>query len=214
MLNGLKEHGRDIPTYLSLLAHEHGALARGLKTATFAMHCFWEGEAALGHVPGIVGTMPGFVDRTEVVQIEFNPRQLTYATLLEKARGMKCADTVYTASPPPYTTTSRAPTSASFSPSRKKPGTTRWCASFRATVPIWRRDWPTIIRWAGLNSGLRSGSYDRGRFSVRREAGDHHFQRLLAADLAGDRAESSAPLTLLYTAAGVNSVSAASTRSG
>ena len=42
-----------------------------------------------------------------------------------------------------------------------------------------------------VQRGLRSRSYDRGRFSVRREAGDHHFQRLLAADLAGDRAESS-----------------------
>jgi choline monooxygenase len=35
-----------------------------------------------------------------------------------------------------------------------------------------------------VQRGLRSGSYDRGRYSVTREAPMHHFHRLLAADLA------------------------------
>ena len=96
MVRALNEAGRTVPPWLQLLANESAWKAGEVQTATFAMHCFWEGEAALGNVPGIVGTMPGFVDKTEVVQVEFNPRQLTFATLLEKARGMKCADTVYT----------------------------------------------------------------------------------------------------------------------
>ena len=96
MVRALNEAGRTVPSWLQLLANESAWKAGEVQTATLAMHCFWEGEAALGNVPGIVGTMPGFVDRTEVVQVEFNSRQITYATLLEKARGMKCADTVYT----------------------------------------------------------------------------------------------------------------------
>jgi choline monooxygenase len=38
-----------------------------------------------------------------------------------------------------------------------------------------------------VQRGLRSGSYDRGRYSVTREAPMHHFHRLLAADLASGR---------------------------
>jgi choline monooxygenase len=36
-----------------------------------------------------------------------------------------------------------------------------------------------------VQRGLRSGSYDTGRYSVTREAPMHHFHRLLAADFAG-----------------------------
>lgn len=38
-----------------------------------------------------------------------------------------------------------------------------------------------------VQRGLESSSYDKGRYSVRREAGEHHFHRLLAADLATRR---------------------------
>jgi choline monooxygenase len=37
---------------------------------------------------------------------------------------------------------------------------------------------------ASVQRGLRSRAYDTGRLSVRREAGEHLFHRLLAADLA------------------------------
>jgi choline monooxygenase len=36
-----------------------------------------------------------------------------------------------------------------------------------------------------VQRGLRSGAYDTGRLSVRREAGEHVFHRLLHADLVG-----------------------------
>jgi choline monooxygenase len=36
-----------------------------------------------------------------------------------------------------------------------------------------------------VQQGLRSRSYDTGRLSVRREAGEHLFHRLLHADLSG-----------------------------
>jgi len=35
-----------------------------------------------------------------------------------------------------------------------------------------------------VQRGLESSSYDRGRYSVKREMGEHHFHRLLAADLS------------------------------
>lgn len=38
---------------------------------------------------------------------------------------------------------------------------------------------------AAVQRGLRSGAYDTGRLSVRREGGEHLFHRLLHADLAG-----------------------------
>jgi choline monooxygenase len=38
---------------------------------------------------------------------------------------------------------------------------------------------------ASVQRGLRSGAYVAGRLSVRREAGEHLFHRLLYADLIG-----------------------------
>jgi hypothetical protein len=35
-----------------------------------------------------------------------------------------------------------------------------------------------------VQGGLESSSYDKGRHSTRREADEHHFHRLLAADVA------------------------------
>jgi choline monooxygenase len=35
-----------------------------------------------------------------------------------------------------------------------------------------------------VQRGLESSAYDRGRYSVKREMGEYHFHRLLAADLA------------------------------
>jgi choline monooxygenase len=37
-----------------------------------------------------------------------------------------------------------------------------------------------------VQKGLKSRTYDRGRFSVRRENGVHHFHSLLARTLQGD----------------------------
>jgi hypothetical protein len=92
MVSALKAAGRPVPTYLGLLAEETGRRER----AVFAMHCFWEGEATLDRLPGVVSTRPGFVAGMEVVEVEFNPRALPYDKLLDQAMQAGCATRAFT----------------------------------------------------------------------------------------------------------------------
>lgn len=95
MVEALHKSHRDVPQYLELLVEELNARSGGLQTATFVMHCFWEGESALGSIPGVVSTMPGFVGKDEVVEIGFNPKVVSFDALFDKAKSLKCADKVY-----------------------------------------------------------------------------------------------------------------------
>lgn len=67
-----------------------------LEKATFGLGCFWGSEAAFGGTRGIYKTSVGYAggtkenpsyfllgDHTEVVQIEFDPSEITYEALLE-----------------------------------------------------------------------------------------------------------------------------------
>ncbi len=96
MVKALKKSGATVPPYLGLLAEETAAQPAQLQTATFAMHCFWEGEAALGKIPGVVHTRPGFLNQLEIVEVRFDPHTIAFADLFDKARHSKCADTVFT----------------------------------------------------------------------------------------------------------------------
>jgi hypothetical protein len=62
------------------------------------MHCFWEGEAVLGALDGVVRTQSAFVDGAEVVEVTFQPAVLSRAKLTELAQAKSCkpvvADTV------------------------------------------------------------------------------------------------------------------------
>ncbi len=102
MVRGLKKAHHPIPPYLNLLAEESRARSAGLERATFAMHCFWEGEAALGAMPGVVETRPGFVDRLEVVEVLYSPKLVAYEELLVRARKAKCASRVFARSDQQY----------------------------------------------------------------------------------------------------------------
>lgn len=67
-----------------------------LETATFAMGCFWGPEALFGAKDGVVSTRVGYTggekdnptyrslgDHTETVQIDYDPRKISYEDLLE-----------------------------------------------------------------------------------------------------------------------------------
>jgi choline monooxygenase len=61
------------------------------------------------------------------------------------------------------------------------------CQSIEVSERVQQED---IIICDGVQRGLHSRAYQAGRLSVRREAGDHLFHRLLAADLKDTRATS------------------------
>lgn len=97
MVTALQKAGQGVPPYLELLAAEE-TQQDNFERATFAMHCFWVGEATLGKMPGVVLTEPGFLDGQEVVEVTFDPSKLSYEALLKLAQKQQCATTVYTRS--------------------------------------------------------------------------------------------------------------------
>ena len=59
------------------------------------MHCFWEGEANLGNLNGIISTNPGYMNGYEVVEVEFNPSVISFSELVEKAKYGDAASKVF-----------------------------------------------------------------------------------------------------------------------
>ena len=96
MTTALKKIGREIPGYVKLLEEETLAKAATPERAVFAMECFWEGEGRLGALSGVVETRIGTMKGREVVEVTFDPRRVTYETLVKTAMEMKCADHVFT----------------------------------------------------------------------------------------------------------------------
>lgn len=98
MITALKTMTRPVPEYLQLLHEEADARVRGVERATFAMHCFWEGEAKLGGIRGVISTTPATFPTLELVEIEFDPTVIDYGKLLRMAKNMNCADRALTRS--------------------------------------------------------------------------------------------------------------------
>jgi hypothetical protein len=93
MAESLRAVGRPVPPYLELAAAEYAAPRR--QTATFAVTCYWKGEAGLGHLDGVLGTRTGMLNGDEVVEVDFDPAALDYRTLATKATGMACFRKAY-----------------------------------------------------------------------------------------------------------------------
>ncbi|MGB0525216.1 MAG: VPGUxxT family thioredoxin-like (seleno)protein, type 2 [Flammeovirgaceae bacterium] len=96
MVNTLEQANKTVPTYLSLLHEELQANRRGTETATFSMHCFWTGESRLGSLAGVVKTEAGFMNGQEVVQLAYDPNQISFVELTTAASKSKCARMVFT----------------------------------------------------------------------------------------------------------------------
>jgi hypothetical protein len=98
MALALKAAGRQVPTYLQLVAYDQ-TLANDTSgrvgKATFAMRCYWEGEAKLGAIPGVLVTRAVWVDDLEAVDVVFDSEKVAYRQLLESAQRLSCTSAVF-----------------------------------------------------------------------------------------------------------------------
>lgn len=92
MVAALRAAKKPVPNYLLLVAEEN---APKPARATFAMHCYWEGEVKLGSIPGVSETTAGWIGKKEVANVTYNPKVVSYEKLLTAARSMQCASTVF-----------------------------------------------------------------------------------------------------------------------
>ena len=80
---------------MTILEVEQGLHEVPFETALFGMGCFWGPDARFGGIPGILRTRVGYAggttenptyrklgDHTETVEVDFDPRQVTYEELL------------------------------------------------------------------------------------------------------------------------------------
>lgn len=84
LIEALEAARREAPEYLVLAAAESGPGRPA--TATFAMHCFWEGEAKLGAVPGVLTTRARWLGGREVVEVAYDEAILGKDDLLQRAK--------------------------------------------------------------------------------------------------------------------------------
>ena len=92
MTAALKAAKRPVPSYLSAIAIDNSKL----EIATFAMHCYWTGEARLGAIDGVMSTSAGWAGGLEVVQLTYDPSIVEYSKLVTTAQSFQCATKVFT----------------------------------------------------------------------------------------------------------------------
>jgi len=85
----LRATGRPVPGYLALAAEETQQAHR--QAATFVMGCFWEGEATLGAVPGVLSVRAVHMDPGEGVRVEYDSSRLSLAELQKVAASRSCS---------------------------------------------------------------------------------------------------------------------------
>ncbi|HMB69360.1 MAG TPA: VPGUxxT family thioredoxin-like (seleno)protein, type 2 [bacterium] len=88
MTAALEAAGRPVPAYLSLLRSE--LATDRLKTTVFAMGCYWEGEAQLGAVDGVVLTRAVWSGGSEAVEVTFDPDAVEGRELARRAEAAGC----------------------------------------------------------------------------------------------------------------------------
>ena len=84
----LRTSGREVPGYLAI-AEEESQLAHR-RSAQFTMACFWEGEARLGALPGVLAVEAVHTGAGEGVRVEYDESRLTHDALVRAARDQSC----------------------------------------------------------------------------------------------------------------------------
>ncbi|MEN0060710.1 MAG: VPGUxxT family thioredoxin-like (seleno)protein, type 2 [Myxococcota bacterium] len=80
MVTALQRGNHAIPDWLALVERE--ARTEGqTETALYSMYCFWSGEEHLGANEGVLSTTPGFAGGREVVEVVYDPKTTSRATL-------------------------------------------------------------------------------------------------------------------------------------
>jgi hypothetical protein len=87
MIAALETTKQPVPGYLQIARDESDPRT---EQAVFEMHCFWEGEAVLGAMPGVTATKAAFVGDAEVVEVTFLPAFVTRAKLTGLAQSRSC----------------------------------------------------------------------------------------------------------------------------
>jgi hypothetical protein len=95
MVKALEAAGREVPDYLAWAVEETADFER----ATFAMSCYWAGEACLGDLPGVLATRAGSLDGREVVEVDFDTSTTSVAQLRSQAEERGCGEIVAGAKP-------------------------------------------------------------------------------------------------------------------
>jgi len=93
MVTALEVDGAEAPRWLRLVTDENNAGER--RMLTLAMFCYWEGEAKLGDLDGVLATRSGMMGGDEVVEVVYDPARLDFDRLVDEAGEMDCARTVY-----------------------------------------------------------------------------------------------------------------------
>jgi hypothetical protein len=94
MTGALRTAGKPVPGYLAIIEQESRAgVSDGtpVEKAVFSMYCFWEGEAKLGGVEGVLATRTVYTGGQEGVEVTFDPKVVTRAALEAKAKEMSCS---------------------------------------------------------------------------------------------------------------------------
>ncbi len=82
------------PPWLKAYSNELAGRARARRT-TLAMYCYWEGEAVLGGLPGVLQSEAAHFEGQEVVELRWDPKQTTLKDILAVAGKFDCARRVW-----------------------------------------------------------------------------------------------------------------------
>jgi hypothetical protein len=88
LVEALHAVGRPVPAYLALTAEETQTAHR--REATFDMTCFWEGEANLGALPGVLDVQAVNTGAGEGVRVTYDESRVTNEQLVRAARERQC----------------------------------------------------------------------------------------------------------------------------